>query len=158
MTDWHRRILAVCFLLFVVRILSYYSGFLRLLRLVASRCCILSLWSALSWFHTLDLYSLATGTTSWAGRTVLIPEPKFRCGRWVWRILSGGSILKCDFCMYFLLNSPFYSWYDWLCRSYPYYIVFSVEVWNALVYPKLVMISTISCVGRTVIYLSNIYF
>ena len=60
--------------------------------------------------------------------------------------------------MYFLLNSPFYGWYDWLCRSYPYYIVFSVEVWNVLVYLKLVTISTISCIGRTVIYLSIIYF
>ena len=60
--------------------------------------------------------------------------------------------------MYFVLNSPFYGWYDWLCRSYPYYIVFSVGVGNALVYPKLVTISTISCVGHTVIYLSIIYF
>ena len=35
---------------------------------------------------------------------------------------------------------------------------FSVEVGDALVYPKIVMISTICCVGRTVIYLSIIYF
>ena len=111
---------------------------LRLLRLVTSKCCILNLWSVLSWFHTLDLYSSATGTTSCAGCTILIPGPKFCCGRWVWLIFSGGLILKCDFCMYFLLNLPFYGWYDWLCRSYPYYIVFSVEVWNVLVYPKLV--------------------
>ena len=35
---------------------------------------------------------------------------------------------------------------------------FSVGVCNALVYPKTVAISMISCVGRTVIYLSIIYF
>ena len=161
---WSVRPIAVvvsrlyAFKFFVVRILSYCFDSLRLLRLVTSKCCILNLWSVLSWFHTLDLYSSATGTTSCAGRTILIPGPKFCCGRWVWLILSGGLILKCDFCMYFLLNSPFYGWYDWLCRSYPYYIVFSVEAWNVLVYPKLVMISKISCVGRTVIYLSIIYF
>ena len=60
--------------------------------------------------------------------------------------------------MYFLLNSPFYGWYDWLCRSYLYCVLFSVEVWGVLVYPKLVTISTISCVGHIVIYLSIIYF
>ena len=58
----------------------------------------------------------------------------------------------------FLLNSPFYGWYDWLCRSYLYYIVFSVGVWGALMYSKLVTINMISCVGRTVIYLFIIYF
>ena len=35
---------------------------------------------------------------------------------------------------------------------------FSVEVGDALVYLKIVTISMISCVGRTVIYLSIIYF
>ena len=74
--------------------------------------------------YTLDLYSLATGMTSWAGRTVLIPEPNFCCGRWVWLILSGDLILKCGFLHEFLLHSSFYGWYDWLCRSYLYYIVF----------------------------------
>ena len=37
-------------------------------------------------------------------------------------------------------------------------LFFNVGVGNALVYPKLVTISMISCVGRTVIYLSIIYF
>ena len=37
-------------------------------------------------------------------------------------------------------------------------LFFSVGVGNALMYLKLVMISTISCVGRTVVFLSIIYF
>ena len=156
-TNYCRRILSVCFLIFVVQNLSYCFDLLRLLRLVASSCCILNLISVLSWFHTLDLYSSATGTTSLAGRTVSFRGRIFavggECGwslvvSWSWNV-----IFAC-----ILLNSPFYCWYDWLCRSYLYYIVFSIEVWGALMYSKLVMISTISCVGRTVIYLSIIYF
>ena len=60
--------------------------------------------------------------------------------------------------MYFVLSSPFYGRYDWLCRSYPYYIAFSVGVVFWVLYSKLVMISTISCIGRTVIYWFIMYF
>ena len=106
--DWYNWLLSsyliFIFFFFVVRNLSYCFDSLRLLRLVTSSCCILNLISVLSWFHTLDLCSSATGTTSGAGRTVLIPGPKFRCGWWVWLILSRELILKCDFfCMYFCL-------------------------------------------------------
>ena len=45
----------------------------------------------------------------------------------------------------------------WVGRTY-IALSLSVGVGNALVYPKIVMISTISCVGHTVIYLSIIYF
>ena len=45
------------------------------------------------------------------------------------------------------------------CVGRTYITLFSsVEAWGVLVYPKLVTISTISCVGRTVIYLSITYF
>ena len=158
MTNCCRRILSVCFSIFVVRNLSYCFDPLRLVRLVASSCCILNLISVLSWFHTLTC--ILRQSVRLVGLVVLFSfrSRNFRCGRWVWLILSGELILKCDFCMYFCLIRLFYGWYDWLFRSYLYYIVFSVGVWGALMYSKLVTISTISCVGRTVIYLSIIYF
>ena len=44
------------------------------------------------------------------------------------------------------------------CVGRTHITLFLVLGGNALVYPKLVTISMISCVGRTVIYLSIVYF
>ena len=64
----------------------------------------------------------------------------------------------CFFCVNFCLIRLFTAGTTgWVGRTY-IALSFSVRVGNALVYPKIVTISTISCVGRTVIYLSIIYF
>ena len=59
-----------------------------------------------------------------------------------------------DFCFIRL----FYGWYDWLCGSYYYLLVYYLLLAVLDFYSVFVMISTIGCVGRTVIYLSIIYF
>ena len=73
-------------------------------------------------------------------------------------ILSGESILKFEFLHGFLLHSSFYGWYYWLCGSYCYLLVYYLLLAVLVFYWVFVMISTISCVGRTVIYLYIICF
>ena len=48
--------------------------------------------------------------------------------------------------------------YDKLCWSYCYLFVYYLPLAVLVFYSVFVTISTISCVGRTVIYLSIIYF
>ena len=66
------------------------------------------------------------------------------------------------FCMIFFVFFLFHLSFTagttgWVGRTY-ITLSSSVGVGDALVYSKILTISTISCVGRTVIYMSIIYF